>query len=382
MDKHDEFKTLLYQTVYDNFCDEAFALSQLKTLRDWIKSNLPKRLFRYRQFTENSLNALRNDEIWGSQVTKYNDPYEYIPCYDIKKVNQFLNREFDENVIEQQLSILKAGNIPQQFKSLFSEKTLHTLIENVAKIDDISTVSKGMSAQKPFVIQYLQSKFDAIIKDFFVGVAEAEKKYNVACFSENNNSSLMWGHYADGHKGFCLEYDFTENLTDCNQSCGNIRACSKFLLEIPIAPICYSEHRLDATAGILSIIQQRLKNEIKLGMNDYFFDMLLCIKCFLTKSSDWHYEREWRLFDYFSDEFKQYRPIMNKKAKAIYLGISMFQEHKQKLLSIAEEKEIPCYQVVPSYETSEFIYIPIRIFDGKKHLSELLEECGIENTPV
>lgn len=85
MDKHDEFKTLLYQTVYDNFCDEAFALSQLKTLRDWIKSNLPKRLFRYRQFTENSLNALRNDEIWGSQVTKYNDPYEYIPCYDIKK---------------------------------------------------------------------------------------------------------------------------------------------------------------------------------------------------------------------------------------------------------------------------------------------------------
>lgn len=105
-------------------------------------------------------------------------------------------------------------------------------------------------------------------------------------------------------------------------------------------------------------------------MNDYFFDMLLCIKCFLTKSSDWHYEREWRLFDYFSDEFKQYRPIMNKKAKAIYLGISMFQEHKQELLSIAEEKEIPCYQVVPSYETSEFIYIPIRIFDGKKHLSD------------
>lgn len=368
MDKHDEFKTLLYQTVYDNFCDEAFALSELKMLRDWIKSNLPKRLFRYRQFNENNLNALRNDEIWGSQVTKYNDPYEYIPCYDIKKVNQFLNREFDENVIEQQLSILKAGNIPQQFKSLFSEKTLHTLIENVAKIDDISTVSKGMSAQKPFVIQYLQSKFDAIIKDFFVGVAEAEKKYNVACFSENNNSSLMWGHYADGHKGFCLEYDFTDNLTDCNKPCNSIKSCLKFLLEFPIAPICYSGHRLDATAGILSIIQQRLKNEIGLGMNDYFPDMLLCIKCLLTKASDWHYEKEWRLFGYFPDESKQHGSIMRKKTKAIYLGSSMFQEHKQKLLSIAEEKEISCYQVVPSYETSEFIYIPILIFDGKKYV--------------
>ena len=31
-------------------------------------------------------------------------------------------------------------------------------------------------------------------------------------------------------------------------------------------------------------------------------------------------------------------------------------------------KEISCYQVVPSYETSEFIYIPILVFDGKKYV--------------
>lgn len=364
MDKHDEFKTLLYQTEYDNFCDETIALAKLKTLRDWIKSNLPKRLFRYRQFTENSLNALRNDEIWGSQVTKYNDPYEYIPCYDIKKVNQFINREFDEKVIEQHLSILKDGYIPQQVKNLFNEEIINALIENIAKIDDISAVSKKMSAQKPFVIQYLQSKFNAIIRNFFVGIIQAEAQYNVACFSESNNSPLMWGHYADGHKGFCLEYDFTENLTDCNKPCNNKKGCLKFLLETPVAPICYSEHRLDATAGILSIIQQILKDETKLGMNDYFSDMLLCVKCLLTKSSDWHYEKEWRLFNYFSDKSKQHEPIMTKKAKAIYLGNSMFQEHMQELLSIAEEKEIPCYQVVPSYETSEFIYNPILIFNG------------------
>ncbi len=370
MNKHDEFKALLYQTTYDNFCDESLVLSKLNMLRDWIKSNLPKRLFRYRRFTENNLNALRNDEIWGSQVTEYNDPYEYIPCYDIEKVNQFLNNEFDENVIKHQLSILKTGYTPQQIKNLFNKETLHILTENVAKIDDISAVSKVMSAQKPLVIQYLQSKFDAIIKDFFVGIVQAETKYNVACFSESNNSSLLWGHYADGHKGFCLEYNFTENLTECKQPCNNVRICSNFLLKTPIAPICYSKHRLDATAGIISIIQQMLRDEIKLGMNDYFSDMLLCIKCLLTKSSDWYYEKEWRVFTHFPDNPKQHSPIMNKKAKAIYLGDSIFQEHKQELLSIAEEKEIPCYQVVPSYETSEFVYIPILIFDGKKHLAK------------
>ena len=371
MDKHDEFKTLLDQTIYDNFCDETVAISKLSALRDWIKLNLPNRLYRYRRFTENSLNALRSDEIWGSQVTEDNDPYEYIPCYDIEKVNQVLHNEFDEKIIGKQLDVLKTGNVPQQVKNLLDDKTLCVLIENVAKIDDMPAFLKGISTQKPQIFQFLQAKFDTIIKDFFLSIVQAEMRFNVACFSENKNSSLMWGHYADGHKGFCLEYDFTENLIDCKQSCGNVRACPKFLLEFPIAPICYSNSRLDATAGILSIIQQILKDETKLGMHDYFSDMLLIVKCLLTKSNDWHYEKEWRLFNHFPKEFKQHRSIMKKKANAIYLGHSMKQEHKQELLRIAEEKEIPSYQVIPSYETSEFIYKPILIFDGKKYLAQL-----------
>ena len=29
----------------------------------------------------------------------------------------------------------------------------------------------------------------------------------VACFTTELNNILMWSHYADGHKGFCLEFD-------------------------------------------------------------------------------------------------------------------------------------------------------------------------------
>ena len=28
----------------------------------------------------------------------------------------------------------------------------------------------------------------------------------VCCFSEKKDDILMWSHYADGHKGFCLEF--------------------------------------------------------------------------------------------------------------------------------------------------------------------------------
>lgn len=35
-----------------------------------------------------------------------------------------------------------------------------------------------------------------------------KKKLCVCCFSKNMNSILMWSHYADNHRGVCLEWDF------------------------------------------------------------------------------------------------------------------------------------------------------------------------------
>lgn len=33
----------------------------------------------------------------------------------------------------------------------------------------------------------------------------------IFCLSANNNNFLMWAHYSDSHKGFCVEYtDFTD----------------------------------------------------------------------------------------------------------------------------------------------------------------------------
>jgi hypothetical protein len=35
-----------------------------------------------------------------------------------------------------------------------------------------------------------------------------KKSLCVCCFSKNMNSILMWSHYADNHRGVCLEWDF------------------------------------------------------------------------------------------------------------------------------------------------------------------------------
>jgi Protein of unknown function (DUF2971) len=39
-------------------------------------------------------------------------------------------------------------------------------------------------------------------------------KYAITCFSTDHKSHLMWSHYANHHKGVCIEYDITGMLND------------------------------------------------------------------------------------------------------------------------------------------------------------------------
>ena len=74
----------------------------------------------------------------------------------------------------------------------------------------------------------------------------------------------MWGHYANKHNGFCLEYDV-----------------SLFSSELQLVmPVVYTQKPFDASM----ILDMR-------GIDDKYAN--LCPSLF--KSMDWSYEKEWRL---------------------------------------------------------------------------------------
>ena len=54
-----------------------------------------------------------------------------------------------------------------------------------------------------------QTVKESIDEEIDKQIYEMKKKFRVACFTENNIFPLMWSHYADSHKGLCLEYDLT-----------------------------------------------------------------------------------------------------------------------------------------------------------------------------
>lgn len=84
----------------------------------------------------------------------------------------------------------------------------------------------------------------------------------VVCFSECPTQILMWSHYADSHKGICLEFD-SKQLP--------IRGWKK-----------YSYHRVN-------YVKQRMIDVISVGYTNATLQLLTC------KSTDWAYEQERRL---------------------------------------------------------------------------------------
>lgn len=96
--------------------------------------------------------------------------------------------------------------------------------------------------------------------------ANMRSKMGIACMSELDNSLLMWAHYANNHRGMCVEY--------------NLLAINRQLNFTPI-PIIYSNDRV--------CFETLNTNTVELDATKLFVEGLT------SKSLEWNYEKEWRI---------------------------------------------------------------------------------------
>lgn len=94
------------------------------------------------------------------------------------------------------------------------------------------------------------------------------KNYGVFSLSEPNDNILMWTHYADEHRGICLEFTRSETNT-----LGNPEHC---------VPVCYS-------------------NEVPTFMPLELQEKPAVSKVLTTKGLYWEYEAEWRVISHQSN---------------------------------------------------------------------------------
>ena len=139
--------------------------------------------------------------------------------------------------------------------------------------------------------------------------------FRVASLAADNKNRLMWAHYADEHKGFCIEYDYSKAS----------------LLNLP-APVIYSKNRIKVPWAVM--------------MNNSSENRRHATQCYmkalLVKDEAWFYEQEWRIIiPQIGAEFVNMPPI-----SCVYLGARCSEDNKSRIKELAASKGIPVKQMV------------------------------------
>ena len=354
MDKRDEFAEILYNARYANVDEPAIAEKSLSVMSAWIKSNIPEKLYRYRAVSDNSISAFRNDEILASTPLTFNDSLECMPCFDYERAKAVIEKDFNSEGFKCKLDAIIQGIIPPELEAIIPTNDADSFIKHINfAVEKYGAEQMSIEAKKVFMT-ILKWHMEKYASDFYSRTKNSMEYYKVACFSETNTSSLMWGHYAKSHQGFCLEYDFRPFVGDCIRKCDDILQCNSLMPNYALAPIIYSPKRFDATESYIAMVINELKDGIKPEVGYYYPNMLLPVKLLLTKSVEWEYEKEWRLFKVDGQIEVKHNRIAKITPTAVYCGTSMIEKDKSVIVSLAKEKGIACYQMIPHYFSSEY----------------------------
>ena len=271
----------------------------------------PKAVFKYCNLNSNNHtdNFLKN-QIWLSNPLGFNDPYDCSITYNSEKIFNIIGcnmiKKFLEDITVEEMSTSTKKDI------LSSKDPIQNLLSWVEEF------SKSSEAKKFLIelIKNIQNMKEFILKDFN---EKYRNKLKVSSFSEDNKSLLMWGHYANNHQGFCIEYDLSS--MDDNEN------FKKYLF-----PVKYSNERFDITDFYIdNVINKEAKDTNRL------------IHSVLYKSEDWEYEKEWR-FVITESEYNG-KTVSTPKPKSIYLGSQIKEDHKEQLIKVCKENDIDVYQM-------------------------------------
>lgn len=163
----------------------------------------------------------------------------------------------------------------------------------------------------------------------------------IACLSESDESLLMWAHYADNHRGICVEYDLME--------------INKQLNFTPV-PIIYSNDRVCFNSLNPNTVEK-----------DSF---ALFLRSITSKSEEWSYEHEWRIIrdevacgDRWDSE-KKGALLDMIRPNSITLGCVAEEQFEKSIKEYCKEYRISLYKMQKDKSLYKLNKVPVLEFDS------------------
>lgn len=233
------------------------------------KKPLPPHLYKYQPFTAQTLENLTNGSVWFSAPINLNDPYD---C-DMAGIE---SEKLTEADFQLALDNMQPDLTPEQTAAwcpggLMTPRFRASLIKYLEQVSDEHR-------------------------------ADRRQHRGIACFSERSDNIVMWSHYANGHRGFCLEFDTT------------IKPFST------ARPVNYDDSFPTVPLSLL----------FSKNYTDADTDLLL--QAFvLTKAKCWTYEQEWRAMHMEPSKRFGYGP---HGLTGLYIGAAMPDAQREVLFQV------------------------------------------------
>ncbi|MCO4863725.1 DUF2971 domain-containing protein [Cupriavidus sp. WGlv3] len=286
--------------------------------------NLPKNLYKYREVNEHSINNLKSNTIWLADPRTFNDPYDCSHFVDHMSLTDCLIR-----TLPQPLRNKLPSAIIEEFERRIADSS-HSPYEVLL---DVVFSAEPNTAVINDAKKSVLAAFDSVMQKNLDRTAEAMKGgFKVCSFSERNDSTLMWAHYAKYHTGFCIEYDIS--------AVNPAEFTSRFMY-----PVIYKDTPFEATENISRVDMP--------GFNNLYLNLAA-----LIKSVDWAYEREWRLI-FANGTLENEQTWRMPKPTAVYLGSHISKENQSLLTTICQKNFIPLFKM--KHARSTFAMTPTKV---------------------
>ena len=221
----------------------------------------PEKFYKYRSLSEISgiERTICHNELYFPTPSEFNDPFDCSPPF---------SHEASDNEL---LAYLRKSD-PQ------------------VELDLLRQMQDNPKEQQKFT-----ENFVSVLRNGAIGVL---------CLSALKDNILMWSHYADSHKGICIEFN----------------GHNDFFARAQV--VKYHENRPQVNR-----LKQNDGEQVEIAL--------------LTKSSSWEYEHEWRIIEH--NKGSGIHKFPPEALTGVILGASISSDDEEKVIGwLKERKHLPC----------------------------------------
>ena len=266
--------------------------AQVSSMLKELLEEMPPYLYNFQQCDRLRVDSFQKQEVWFANPSTFNDPFDPLPYFDKKKIDAASRK-----------------GILRRIRKWFSKLCVRRGKEDRSQ-DSTRFVHKTLNR--------------------YTRIFSMSGKWNVP---------LLWGHYADGHRGFAVGYSREKIKKLLHSEAAKLNEVGKNMEPLFVAlPVIYDRLEFEKTffdaTNIITKIREKTGSDPQ-HPNVEYKDFLSMLQCYLYKSFDWLYEEEWRLIRFCPN------PEQNVKGVAVplqpdilFLGVRMLDEHKLSMCKI------------------------------------------------